>query len=74
MVLPVMPLCLDVVKMATRCIYLGTGLPTTVVWRLTDAISTATAEIELATSRDGLYCDIYEDLPADEEGHPTPLF
>ena len=74
MVLPVMPLCLDVVKMSTRCIYLGTGLPTKVVWRLTDAISTATAEIEVATSRDGLYCDIYEDLSSDEEGHPTPLF
>jgi hypothetical protein len=53
MVLPVMPLCLDVVKMATRCIYLGTGLPTKVVWRLMDAISTANAEIEVASHLSG---------------------
>jgi hypothetical protein len=37
-VLPVMPICLEVLKMATLGIALGTGVPTKVVWTLTEAI------------------------------------
>ena len=73
-VLPIMPICLEVLKMATLGIALGTGVPTKVVWTLTEAIFAAVDEVSIATSRDCLYCDIHEDLSSDEEGHPTPLF
>ena len=74
MVLPVMPLCLEAIKMATRCICLGMGVPTKVVWTLTETMFAAVTEVGGATARDCLYCDIHEDLPSDEENHPTPLF
>jgi hypothetical protein len=71
-VLPILPICLEVLKMATLCIALG--VPTKVVWTLTEAIFVAVDEVSISTSRDCLYCDIHEDLSSDEEGHPTPLF
>ena len=74
MVLPVMPLCLEAIKMATRCICLGMGVPTKVVWTLTETMFASVTEVGSATARDCLYCDIHEDLPSDEENHPTPLF
>jgi hypothetical protein len=73
-VLPIMPICLEVLKMATLCVALDTGVPTKVVWTLTGAIFVAVDEVSISTSRDRLYCDIHEDLSSDEENHPTPLF
>ena len=74
-VLPIMPLCLEVLKMATNCISLDQGLPAQVALTLTDGMMTAVKEVVDATLRDRLYCDLAaDDSDADEESHPTPLF
>ncbi len=74
-VLPIMPLCLEVLKMATNCISSDQGLPAKVVLTLTTGMMAAVAEVREATHRDGLYCDLAaDDSDADEESHPTPLF
>ncbi len=76
-VLPVMPLCLEVTKLATWCISLGKGLPTTVGETLTNGIMAAAKEIR----RDhgpSLYCDFGEwkdpDVPESDGYHPITLF
>jgi hypothetical protein len=74
-VLPIMPLCLEVLKMATNCISMDQGLPAKVALTLMTGMLAAVKEVKVATHRDGLYCDLAaDDSDADEESHPTPLF
>jgi hypothetical protein len=74
LVLPIMPLCLEVLKMATRGICLGKGLLTKVALTLPKGMMAAVKEINDATYRDSLCCDLYKDDSDAEEYHPPPLF
>jgi hypothetical protein len=74
-VLPILPLCLEVTKMATNCISMDQGLPTKVALTLTTGMMAVVKELNNATYCDRFYCDLYADVSeADEESHPTPLF
>jgi hypothetical protein len=74
-VLPIMPLCLEALKMATNCISMDQRLPTKVALTLTTGMMAAVKEVNDTTYRDRLYCDLAaDDSDADEESHPTPLF
>jgi hypothetical protein len=59
-VLPVMPLCLELVHMATRCIALGKGLPRQVARSAINLLMFAAKEAKARTGADWRYVDINE--------------
>jgi hypothetical protein len=78
--LPVTSLCIEVVKMATRGIALGKGLPTKVARMFTRVVCRAVLEARFDDpARPRLYCDYGGDgsdpsEDSDEDGyHPAPL-
>ncbi len=68
-VLPLRPLCLEVTKLATRCISLGKGLPTSVGETLTAGLWTAMREVGNDHSPN-LYCD-YTTSESETDAPPT---
>ena len=72
-ILPVRPLCLEVTKLATRCIALGKGLPTTVGESLTEGLWASMREV-----RKGHSPSRYFDYAGSESGtddlHTSTLF
>jgi hypothetical protein len=73
-VLPVMPLCLEVTKLATQCICLGKVLPTTVGETLTDGLLDAVREVRKDHSPNSLYCDFALSESETDDYHITTLF
>jgi hypothetical protein len=72
-ILPLRPLCLEVTKLATRCISLGKGLPTQVGESLTKGLWAAMREVGNDHSP-SLYCDYAASESATDELRTSTLF
>jgi hypothetical protein len=72
-VLPLQPLCLEVTKLATRCISLGKGLPTRVGESLTEGLWAVMREVAKDHSP-SLYCDYTESESETDDLHTSTLF
>ena len=72
-ILPLRPLCLEVTKLATRCIAVGKGLPTRVGLSLTDGLWASMREFK-DDHGPSLYCDYAESESETDDLHTTTLF
>ena len=72
-ILPLRPLCLEVTKLATRCIAVGKGLPTRVGLSLTDGLWASMREVR-NDHGPSLYCDYAASESETDDPHTPTLF